>query len=53
MEKRTNKYKLTLEILSTAKEDDTNYLPIELEFDNHDNIFTIIEKMKKRNIFHA
>lgn len=53
MEKRTNKYKLTLEILSTAKEDDTNYLPIELEFDNHDNIFTIIEKMKNRNIFHT
>lgn len=53
MEKRTNRYKLTLEILATAKEDETNYPPIELEFDNHDNIFTIIEKMKNRTIFHT
>ncbi|MFV5703682.1 DUF3861 domain-containing protein [Flavobacterium sp. XS2P12] len=51
MEKRTNKYKLKLELLATAKVDDTIYTPIELEFDNHDNIFTIIERMKNRNIF--
>lgn len=53
MEKRTNKYKLKLELLSTAKVDDTNYPPIEFEFDNHDNIFIIIERMKQRNIFHT
>lgn len=53
MEKRTNKYKLNLEILATAKADDTIYTPIELEFDNHDNIFTIVERMKNRNIFHT
>jgi hypothetical protein len=51
MEKRTNKYKLKLELLATAKVDDTIYPPIELEFDNHDNIFTIVERMKQRNIF--
>jgi len=53
MEKRTNKYKLRLELLKTSKVDDTIYSPIELEFDNHDNIFTIIERMKKRNLFHT
>lgn len=53
MEKRTNKYKLNLELLATAKVDDTIYTPIELEFDNHDNIFTIVERMKNRNIFHT
>jgi hypothetical protein len=53
MEKRTNKYKLKLELLATAKVDETIYPPIELEFDNHDNIFAIIERMKQRNIFHT
>jgi hypothetical protein len=42
MEKRTNKYKLKLELLSTAKQEDTSHPPIELGFDNHDNIFFII-----------
>ena len=51
MEKRTNKYKLKLELLETSKVDDTAYIPIDLEFDNHDNIFTIIERMKSRDIF--
>lgn len=51
MEKRTNKYKLRLELLETSKVDDTIYAPIELAFDNHDNIFTIIERMKNRDIF--
>ena len=51
MEKRTNKYKLNLELVATSKVDDTLYPPIELEFDNHDNIFAIIERMKQRNIF--
>lgn len=51
MEKRTNKYKLKLELLATSKVDDTIYTPIELEFDNHDNIFTIVERMKNRDVF--
>lgn len=51
MEKRTNKYKLNLELLATTKVEGTVYSPIELEFDNHDNIFTIIERMKQRNLF--
>ena len=53
MEKRTNKYHLKLELLATAKVDETIYAPIELEFDNHDNIFTIVERMKQRNLFHT
>ena len=51
MEKRTNKYRLKLELLSTAKQEDTSYAPIELEFDNHDNIFFIIERMQQKELF--
>lgn len=51
MNKRTNKYRIKLELLETAKADETVYEPIELEFDNHDNIFVIIERMKNRDLF--
>lgn len=51
MEKRTNKYRLKLELLSTAKQDDTSYPPVELEFDNHDNIFSIIERLQTKDLF--
>ena len=51
MEKRTNKYKIKLELLSTAKQDDTGYSPIELEFDNHDNIFSIVERLQQKELF--
>jgi Domain of Unknown Function with PDB structure (DUF3861) len=51
MEKRTNKYKIKLELLSTAKQDDTVYEPIELEFDNHDNIFSIINRLQSKELF--
>ena len=49
--KKANRYKLRLELLELLKPDDTIYEPIELEFGNHDNIFNIIERMKKRNRF--
>lgn len=48
MAKRTNKYKLTLEEISLAKEDDVKNGPITLEFDNHDNIFNIINAIKSK-----
>ncbi len=51
MEKRTNKYRLKFELLSTVKQDDKSYDPIELEFDNHDNIFFIIERMQQKELF--
>jgi len=51
MMKKANRYKLRLELLELLRPDDTIYSPIELEFGNHDNIFNIIERMKKRNRF--
>ena len=51
MDKKANKYKLKLELLELLRPDDKVYEPIELEFGNHDNIFEIIERMKKRNRF--
>jgi len=53
MDKKANKYKLKLELLELLRPDDKVYEPIELEFGNHDNIFAIIEKMKKRDRFKA
>ncbi|QPH37698.1 DUF3861 domain-containing protein [Pedobacter endophyticus] len=51
MEKRTNKYKLTLEEISLAKDSDAKNDPIMLEFDNHDNLFNIIKAVKSKAIF--
>ncbi|RZK83853.1 MAG: DUF3861 family protein, partial [Pedobacter sp.] len=44
-------YKLTLEEISLAKEDDGINDPLTLEFDNHDNIFNIINVVKGKGIF--
>lgn len=51
MAKRTNKYKLTLEEISLAKEEDARNQPLTIEFDNHDNLFNIITAVKQKNIF--
>lgn len=51
MNKKANTYRLKLEVLELLKPDDKVYEPIEFEFGNHDNIFNIIERMKKRNRF--
>ena len=54
MEKRQNRYMLKLELLATAKlEDNTNYPPVELEFENHDNIFSIIERLQGKELFQS
>lgn len=49
--KKHNRYKLSLE----ANEEGTNHLApsnkIELEFENHDDIFKIIELVKGKKIF--
>lgn len=52
MEKRTNKYRLTLEQVSLAKEEAPLQSPLNLEFENHDEIFSIIEKDKCEKLIH-
>lgn len=51
MEKRTNKYRLTIEQVSLAKEEAPLQSPLNLEFENHDEIFSIIEKINAKNLF--
>lgn len=51
MAKRANKYKLTLEQVSLMNEKTTLSEPVSLEFENHDEIFKIIEKIKEKNLF--
>lgn len=51
MAKKSNKYKLKLELVELVRPEDTEYQPIELEFDNHDNIFKIVERMKHKDQF--
>lgn len=51
MEKRTNKYRLILEQVSLAKEEALLQSPLNLEFENHDEIFSIIDKVNSKNIF--
>ena len=51
MEKRRNRYRLTLELIHTAKEEDSSYEPLQLEFDNHDEIFSIIKKLQEKDPF--
>ncbi|MDZ7899226.1 MAG: DUF3861 domain-containing protein [Arcicella sp.] len=53
MTKKANTYKLRLELLELLKPDENVYEPIEIEFGNHDNIFMIIDRMKKRNRFNT
>lgn len=51
MEKRTNRYRLTLELIHAAKGDDVHYEPLQLEFDNHDEIFSIVKKLQDKDPF--
>jgi len=51
MTKQTNKYKLTLEQISLMKEDIAFSEPLQLEFENHDEIFKIIDIMREKNLF--
>jgi len=49
MSKRAHHYRLTLEHLADAKPDQAPHAPLTLEFDNHDNIFSIVERMQQAN----
>jgi hypothetical protein len=51
MTKRANKYKLTLEQVSLMNEETVLSEPLSLEFENHDEIFQIIEKIKAKQLF--
>lgn len=53
MEKRANKYRLTLELVETAKGETGLHEPLQLEFDNHDEIFSIIKRIQSKNIFQS
>lgn len=51
MEKRANKYRLTLELIATAKGETGVHGPLQLEFDNHDEIFSVIQRIQEKDIF--
>ena len=51
MEKRSNKYHLTLSLKEYANGDTQAAKELGIEFDNHDEIFSIIERIKDKNIF--
>ena len=51
MEKRSNKYYLTLSLKEYANGETTPAKELGIEFDNHDEIFSIIEKIKDKNLF--
>jgi len=51
MEKRSNKYYLTLSLKQYANGETTPARELGIEFDNHDEIFSIIERIKEKNLF--
>lgn len=52
MEKKHNKYKITLEHIHSPKELELKQA-IQFEFQNHDEVFSIIEKIKEKNPFES
>jgi hypothetical protein len=53
MERKANKYHLTLELISTAKGETGIHDPLQLDFDNHDEIFSIIKRIQEKNLFQS
>lgn len=51
MSKRAHKYRLSLEYLENNQGEKIEADAISLDFDNHDDIFSIIETLKKRDFF--
>lgn len=51
MEKRAHQYNLTLEYVQDNKGETVDCDPIQLEFTNHDDIFSIVSTLKERNFF--
>ena len=51
MEKRSHQYRLQLDYLTDTKGEKQQTEPVQIEFENHDNIFAIIEILKKKDPF--
>lgn len=51
MEKRSNKYYLTLSLKEYSNGETEPAKELGIEFDNHDEIFGIIERIKQKDIF--
>ena len=51
MEKRSNKYYLTLSLKEYANGATEPAKELGIQFDNHDEIYSIIERIKDKNIF--
>ena len=51
MERRANKYYLTLSLKEYANGETQPAKELGIEFGNHDEIFDIIEKIKAKNLF--
>jgi len=51
MEKKGYKYKLTIEALTNPQGEPINKEPIEQAFQNHDDLYKIIEMAKSKNLF--
>lgn len=50
MNDKYNQYKVTLEHKHNPKVE-MLHEPVQVEFDNHDNIFSIIQKLQERSLF--
>lgn len=51
MEKRSHQYRLQLDYLTDTKGEKQQTEPVQIEFENHDNIFAIIEILKEKDPF--
>jgi hypothetical protein len=51
MEKRAHQYKLTLTYLKNVRGEPVNLEPLEVIFENHDDIFSVIERQRAKGLF--
>ena len=51
MSKRAYQYRLRLEQVAGIGPDSPRHEPLELEFTNHDDIFSIVERLQQRQLF--
>ena len=51
MTQSAHAYRITLEQASHKNDETPTHPPLQFEFENHDDIFSIIERMKQKNIF--
>ena len=51
MAKRAHHYRLRLEHLAAAAPNQPTHAPLEIEFDNHDDILQIVDRLEARQLF--